>query len=151
MAAGAEPALATLAAGAAAGVGLTGHPLGVDAMEATGSASLFPQVVGQVALGLAAAALLAAVVSLPRSDQPTATRWRTAALLAVPGAGYAAWLLGYAVWQPGPARLQAQLDLVLPAGCRHGRGRWRWRRPWAGSGSGTRRTGWQSDCWSSRC
>ena len=34
----------------------------------------------------------------------------------MPGAGYAAWLLGYAVWQPGPARLQAQLDLVLPAG-----------------------------------
>jgi hypothetical protein len=110
------PALATLSAGAAAGIGLRGHPMGVTAVEATGAAALTTHAVGQVALTLAAGALIVALVSFPRPPRLLVTgRGRVTALLALPFAGYAAWLLTYALQQSEPARLQAELDMVLPA------------------------------------
>lgn len=110
------PAVATLTAGAAAGMGLRGHPMGVAAVDVTGATGLATYAVGQVALALATGALIVAVVWFPRPPRLLAAgRGRVTALLALPFAGYVAWVLTYALQQSGPARLQAALDLVLPA------------------------------------
>jgi two-component system NarL family sensor kinase len=110
---GADPlaAGATLVAGAAAGVGLTAQPFGVQAVEVAGSGHLWPHVVGELAAGLALGSLLVAVWSFPRPPGVLAAS-RTWALVAVPFVAWVAWLAAYAARQPAPARLQAQLDVT---------------------------------------
>jgi two-component system, NarL family, sensor kinase len=108
------PAAATLLAGAAAGVALTAQPFGIQALEVAGAGSLWPHVVGELAVGLALGSLLVAVWAFPRAPGVLAAP-RGWALLAVPFVASACWLAAYAARQPAPARLQAQLDLTISA------------------------------------
>jgi signal transduction histidine kinase len=74
---------------------------------------MWPHVVGEVALALSLGAVAVAAWSFPRPPERL-HRGMEVWLLAVPFVAYAAWLV-YAFQQPAPARLQAQLDLLLPA------------------------------------
>ncbi len=113
---GARPVLAaaTLGAGTAAAVALTSHPLGVQAVDVAGAGAFWPHVVGEVGIGVALGALLVAIWSFPRPPA-LLTEHRAWALLVVPFGAWAVWLGVYAVQQPALARLQAGLDLTLPA------------------------------------
>ncbi len=105
---------ATLVAGAAAGVALTAQPFGVQALEVAGAGRLWPHVVGELAVGLALGAVLVAAWVFPRPPGVLAAA-RSWLPVVVPFAAWAGWLAGYAARQPAPARLQAQLDLTVPA------------------------------------
>ncbi len=107
-------AAATLGAGTALLVGASGQPFGVQAAALGGTTPMWPHVVGEVALALSLGAVAVAVWSFPRPPERL-PRGRVVLLLAGPFLAYAAWMAVYGVHQPAPARLQAQLDLLLPA------------------------------------
>jgi signal transduction histidine kinase len=104
----------TVGAGAALLVGVSGQPFGAQPVAVSGATGLWPHLVGELVLVLGLGAVAVAVWSFPR---PPARLVPGGALLllAAPYAAYAVWVVGYAVRQPAPAQLQAQLDLLLPA------------------------------------
>jgi two-component system NarL family sensor kinase len=112
-----EPlALATLALGSATAAGMSAHPFGPQAIELTTSRGLWSHVAGDLLLTVGLGALLVLAWSFPHPPARLAERRKWWLLLIpVPFAGYAAWVLGYALRQPEPARLQALLTISLPA------------------------------------
>jgi signal transduction histidine kinase len=90
---------------------MTAQPFGVQALEVSGAAGLWPHVVGELAAGLTLGALLVAACAFPRPPAVLAPP-RSWLPVVVPFAAWACWLAGYAARQPQPARLQAQLDVT---------------------------------------
>jgi hypothetical protein len=108
------PAVATLVAGSAAGVGLTAPPFGPQAVDLV-TGQFAPYAVGGVAIALALGAALAAAACFPTPpDWLGRRRWAVWLVPLVPLFAYVPWLL-YADRLPEPARLQAGLDVSMPA------------------------------------
>ena len=110
-------ALAVLVAASAVTAGVTAYPLGTGAIDLAGGRGVWPQLGGEIAWAVAAAAALAAALTFPFVRRPLRGRpWAWAAVLAVPLAGIVVWELVVAWPQEVPvSRLQAFLTIGLPA------------------------------------
>lgn len=108
------PALGTLAAGAAAGVGLTAGPFGPGVVDVA-TADLARCAVGEVAMVLALVAGSVALVGFALPDGTRVARGARWAAAMVAPAGYAVWLLAYVEGLDGAGRVQAALSASLPA------------------------------------
>jgi signal transduction histidine kinase len=93
---------------------MTAQPLGVQAVEVAGAAPVWPHLAGELAVGVGLGALLVGVWTFPQPPRALASG-RSWLLLAMPFAAWLAWLAVYAARQPEPARLQAALELTVPA------------------------------------
>ena len=110
-------ALAVLVAASAVTAGVTAYPLGTGAIDLAGGRGVWPQLGGELAWALGAAAALAAALTFPFVRRPLrGSPWAWAAVLAVPLAGVVVWELVVAWPQDVPvSRLQAFLTIGLPA------------------------------------
>ena len=108
------PAVGTLAAGAAAGVGLTAGPFGPGAVDVA-TADFTRSAVGEVAMVLALVAGSVALVSFALPGGARVARVARWAGAVVPPAGYAVWWLAYVEGLDGAGRVQAALSASLPA------------------------------------
>lgn len=102
-------ALGTLAFGSLTAVGLT-SVAGIQALDAL-TGRFWPHAVGGASQATALGMVLLAAREFPR---PSGARW-SAAVVLLPGLGYAGWALAYAARQPNGADIQALLDVVTPS------------------------------------
>jgi two-component system NarL family sensor kinase len=113
-----SPAAAAFLAGAAAiPFLLTSTPFGVGAINLAGSRGVWPQLVGELVCAVGIGALLLSAVALAApAGWLRRHGWAVALAFAIPVAGYAAWLLAFAVGRDASAaRLQTIATVAAPA------------------------------------
>jgi signal transduction histidine kinase len=113
-----EPAsLAVLAAASAVAAVATTYPAGTGAIDLAGGRGTWPQIGGEVAGVLAAAAVLAASLAFPSVQGPARRHpWAWPLVLVVPLLGVVVWEVAVARPQGAPlSRTQALSTLALPA------------------------------------